>query len=461
MSTVFDSTGEWDEARRTIVSILTEVTVDNFELQLRRVSVLTRGDPELKQVAQARGAMQLKALEVPDPSRTVKAFLQGAEPVGEDPASILFYPHVEPWDEPVSGVELLDELVRYYSGPVIHPPGGAEACALYAVMTYTVEHLRTCPYLAHTSPTMRAGKTRQMTLHENVVRRPLLTPNCSPSAVFRECDAHQPTLLIDEAETFIDNEELRGVLNAGYKSGAYVVRVERDGNGTFVPMRYNTFGPKIFGLIGKLPPTLMDRSIVVQLKRKRADEVVDSFDELDQERYESWGGDLARKIVRWVGENEDALRKCRPELPESLDDRARDNWRPLLRIADVAGGEWPIRAREVAELLSVERDERRDDAKVQLLWDCFELFPRDAQGRMQPFPVSTLQAQLAAMEERPWAEWHETRKPVTSDRVGKLLGEFGIKSKVVRQGEKTSRCYRPEDFTDPWLRHGVLTGEDE
>ena len=40
-------------------------------------------------------------------------------------------------------------------------------------------------------------------------------------------------------------------------------------------------------------------------------------------------------------------------MPASLDGRAADNWRPLIAIADLAGSEWPARARRVAESLAV------------------------------------------------------------------------------------------------------------
>jgi putative DNA primase/helicase len=44
-------------------------------------------------------------------------------------------------------------------------------------------------------------------------------------------------------------------------------------------------------------------------------------------------------------------------VAHQLDDRAQDNWEPLLTVADVAGGDWRVRARDVARLLSAGRDE--------------------------------------------------------------------------------------------------------
>jgi len=47
---------------------------------------------------------------------------------------------------------------------------------------------------------------------------------------------------------------------------------------------------------------------------------------------------LRRCIARWVAEHLSALRAADPAVPEELDDRQADNWRPLLVIADEAGG---------------------------------------------------------------------------------------------------------------------------
>jgi hypothetical protein len=160
--------------------------------------------------------------------------------------------------------------------------------------------------------------------------------------VFRVVEVARPTLLVDEADTFLPgNDELRGVLNSGHRRGGSVIRVV----GEAMEVReFSTFAPAAIAMIGHLPGTLADRSIAISLKRKRADEPVDSFrydrtQELDQ---------LARMCARWAADNIERLRAADPAVPANLYNRAADNWRPLLAIADAAGGEWPRRAREIA-----------------------------------------------------------------------------------------------------------------
>ena len=103
-------------------------------------------------------------------------------------------------------------------------------------------------------------------------------------------------------------------------------------------------------MIGKLPSTLSDRAIEVPLKRKRPDEKVMRF------RIVRPGDlpDLKRKCIRWAADNLISLRDgaLGVSVPEGLNDRAADNWEPLLAIADRTGGEWPERARKAALALS-------------------------------------------------------------------------------------------------------------
>ena len=63
---------------------------------------------------------------------------------------------------------------------------------------------------------------------------------------------------------------------------------------------------------------------------------------------------VRRQAARWAADNFDNLIDPDPAIPQALNDRAADNWRPLLAIADMAGGEWPQRAREAACVLSGE-----------------------------------------------------------------------------------------------------------
>jgi putative DNA primase/helicase len=199
-------------------------------------------------------------------------------------------------------------------------------------------------------------------------RRPLFASNISPSATFRVIEAFAPTLIIDEADSFLrENEELRGVINSGHtRTTAYVIRcVGQD----FEPKRFSTWAAKAIAGIGRLSDTIMDRSIVLELRRKLPQEKIDRLRHADPGLFET----LARKLFRFGKDHCVEIGLARPHLPEALNDRARDNWEPLLAIADLAGGHWPAEARRAALELSAEKPDDRSMAE-ELLADIRNIF---------------------------------------------------------------------------------------
>jgi putative DNA primase/helicase len=156
--------------------------------------------------------------------------------------------------------------------------------------------------------------------------------NVTPATVFRVIERWHPTLLIDETDTFLsDKSELRGVFNSGHtKSQAYVLRCVGD---ELVPSQFSTWAPKAFAAIGRMHPTLEDRSISIELKRKLPTEKVKRIP-----KNEDAFLDLLRQCARWANDQFEALMRATPTSP-ALNDRARDNWEPLLGIAEACGDE--------------------------------------------------------------------------------------------------------------------------
>jgi hypothetical protein len=113
---------------------------------------------------------------------------------------------------------------------VVLPKWAAETLALWVVHTYGFELREVSTYIGIESPEKRCGKTTLLSLLSELVCRPVVAANISPPALFRVIEETRPTLLIDEADTMLHgNDELRGILNAGYsRKTAFVVRV---GNG--------------------------------------------------------------------------------------------------------------------------------------------------------------------------------------------------------------------------------------
>ena len=94
------------------------------------------------------------------------------------------------------------------------------------------------------------------------------------------------------------------------------------------------------------------------------------------------------------------LREHDPSVPETSNDRAQDVWRPLLRIADVAGGEWPSLARQAAiELSRINEDE--DSERVELLKDIRLVFSSEGVERLA---TRTLIDKLSSLEKSRWSQ---------------------------------------------------------
>ncbi|MCP3957544.1 MAG: DUF3631 domain-containing protein, partial [bacterium] len=260
----------------------------------------------------------------------------------------------EPWPEPVDGARLLEGLAETFKRYIVLSPGTATALSLWVVHTYALEAAFITPRLAITSPVKRCAKTLVLTVLEHLVTKALMTSNVSAAAVFRCIEKFQPSLLVDEADTFLaGKDELRGILNSGHRRGGTVLRVAGD---ALEPRAFRTFAPVAIAMIGKLRDTLADRSIEIEMRRKRREEKVEIL-RLDRM---SHLGELRSRCARWAHDHLQELRDAEPEVPAELHDRAADNWRPLLAIADAVGGDWPTLARRSAQLLSsdVEGEDR-------------------------------------------------------------------------------------------------------
>ena len=358
--------------------------------------------------------------------------------------SSLSLPVPEPWSDPVDGQYLLDELVGTFHRFIALPAGAAEAIALWVLHTHTFEASPITPRLVLQSPERRCGKTRTLEVLSRLVPKPLLASNVSTSVVFRVIEMARPTLLIDEADTFIkDNKELCGVLNSGHHQTGKVIRSVTDDH---EPRVFSTWAPVAIALIGQLDGTLEDRAIIIYMRRRRSDERIERL------RIDRSAGldEIARKATRWAVDNQSALREADPNTPDALHDRAADNWRPLLAIADCVGGEWPVSTRTIAQQLSTGGPGEDSSVKTQLLIDIRAIMDSRAIERIAS---ADLVGALAGMEDRPWPEWRNG-KPITTRGVARLLADFEIRSQTIRLGSNsTAKGYLLDDFKDTFTRY--------
>ena len=367
---------------------------------------------------------------------------------------------VEPWPEAVDGKALVDEIAETIGRFVVLEQWAKDATALWVIHTYAFELRGVTTYLGIQSPQHRCGKSTLLDVLGRLVNRPVRAANISTPAFFRAIAETQPALLIDEADTFLHNEELRGILNSGYqREGAFVMRVthempdpgaaaedsgdNRNGSGIGGPSRLVKFScwcPKAIARIGDLPQTLADRCITFTMQRKLVSERCERLKDLNRE-------DLRRKCARFVRDHAEEIRGARPSVPEGINDRAADLWEPLLALADLAGGDWPERARRAAAGLSTSAQE--NDPIGSLLMDILELFLKWQKERVFTKDVVDW---LNMSEERPWMVL-KRRKDVTGQWVAQQLQAYGVHSKTLRIGDDRAKGYELNDLREAFRRY--------
>ena len=234
-----------------------------------------------------------------------------------------------------------------------------------------------------------------------------------------------------------ENDELRGVLNSGHsRATAFVIRCQGEGN---EPRCFSTWAAIALAGIGTLPATLADRSIEIKLKRKTTSEPAQRLDCHARGAL----GEVARKIARWALDNRARVQSAEPLLPDTLDDRASDNWRPLIDLADTAGGKWPGRARAAALALSGRRND--DGIAVAVLAAIKDLFAAQHTDRLGSKRI------VAALTADPTARWGESNrgKPLSEAQLARLLRPF----EIYPTSFGNARGYRLVDCQDAFARY--------
>jgi putative DNA primase/helicase len=354
------------------------------------------------------------------------------------------FTEIEPWPEPINPAELLTEISDTIKRFIICPPETVYAATLWIAMTWFIDVVQVAPLAVITAPEKRCGKSQLLFLLGRLVNRPISASNITPAALFRSIDAWQPTLLIDEADAFMrENEELRGIINCGHtRDSAKIIRVVGD---DYTPTTFTVWGAKALAGIGHLPDTIMDRSITLELRRKLANEKTERLRHAEPNLFKK----ITSKLARFALDYSDKVQHAKPELPDELNDRAQDNWEPLLAIADIAQGEWPRLARTIALKISGD-NEQSPSVGVELLADIQEIFESKNIDRISS---AMLIESLCADDEKSWATYNRGSS-ITPRQVAKRLREFGIISNTVRFGTMlTAKGYLKHNFDDAFARY--------
>src|SRR5262249_24355667 len=249
----------------------------------------------------------------------------------------------------IDGAALLDRVHEFLGRFVAYPSKHAQdAHTLWVAHTHLMDAWESTPRLAFLSPEPASGKTRALEASEPLVPRPVEAVNVSPAYLFRKvaADDGRPTILFDEIDTVFgpkakENEEIRGLLNAGHRKGGVAGRCVVAGNQVRTEEIPAYCAVALAGL-GGLPDTILTRSVAIRMRRRAPDERVEAW---RRRIHAPIGEGLREQLVAWADAVLGSIADKWPEMPPGVTDRDADVWEPLLAVADMVGGTWPERAR--------------------------------------------------------------------------------------------------------------------
>jgi putative DNA primase/helicase len=372
------------------------------------------------------------------------------------------FPMPDPWLQPVDGAALLDALSSAIGSYVIMEKRFCDSAALWIVHSYMLDHFQVTPRLAIRSPVKRCGKSTLLDVFRCLVLKALPTSSVTASVTFRVIEKHRPCLLIDEADMLLrskdERKDLYSVLLDGHRRGGQTLRNVGDEH---EPRGFNTYAAIAIASIGKLIDTLTDRSIVIDLKRRKRNEQVARFrfDRVDHLT------ELSRQIMRWVTDHGDRVAAIEPDTPESIFNRDADNWRPLLMVADAVGGQWPERARKAALTACGAEDDDEEGYLELLLRDIRDIIGRLKENNASLDCISSdlLIDLLCDLDEpRPWPEYGKSGKRITPNKLARLLKPAAVIAERVavqqqqddgRTAKVRVRGYKFSSFQEPFERY--------
>ena len=325
--------------------------------------------------------------------------------------------------EPNSGADVLDNITtfirRFSAFPSRHC---APTLALWYAHTHISDRLYVTPRLILDSAEPGSGKTRVLEVAQYLVAAPEMTLSASRAALFRMVAAGPITILFDEVDTIFNgkngggNEDLRALLNAGYKRSATIPRYD-DKTGSV--QRFPVYTPAaLAGIAGGMPATITTRAITIHMRRRRPDEQVEPFRERSVEQQAQ---PLRTALAEWVS-SASGIVDAEPVMPDGVTDRSAEIWEPLIAIADAAGGHWPAIARAACEYFVHTHVPSGDSLGVELLADLRGLFTAADADRLASRDII---AALLTMDDAPWSAL--AGQPLGARRLARELARYGVR----------------------------------
>ncbi|MBM3273088.1 DUF3631 domain-containing protein [Candidatus Kaiserbacteria bacterium] len=420
------------------LDLASDAICESDEESIARLAALSPFDYDRTRLEEAkRLGVQVGTLDA-----EVKASRGGESKTASDTP----FKDIEPYAGTVDPAELFSSISFGLRCFLIISEAQADAMTLWAAHTHLVDLFEVSPLLLFNAPERACAKTLAQTLIGKLCYRPLPAANATLSALFRSVE-WKPTILVDEADTFLgSNQEVLGLINAGYKAGGFILRSESTGE-SYTPKMFSVFCPKSLAGIAlerHLPDSTLSRCIPINMRRKLPGESVQRLRYADKGLFDSQKSQLARFALDYAKQ----IRQARPVLPEELGDRSQDSWEPLLAIASCAGQAWLERATKAAIELSGNADDA-GSVSNELLADIREVFAKERVGKLCS---ADLISALTTNGDMGWGSYNRGN-PLTARQLAKRLSTYGIKPKNLRFKSATLKGYEKSDFVEAFERY--------
>jgi hypothetical protein len=365
---------------------------------------------------------------------------------------------------------ILDDIYGFTGRFIAYPNEHARvAHTLWIAHTHLSDAFYTSPRLAILSAERRCGKTTLLRITKLLTQKPYSIVAPSPAALYTliECSNVPPTLLLDEIDRTYerkDTADMTAIVDAGFQADQTVPRVSME------PKRhvehFKVFCPMLLAGIdnGRLPDTVLDRSIAIRLKR-RADEKLETF---RARTITAEGNALGERVAAWAKGVFETAKQVVPAMPDSIKDREADKWEALFivaRLADVTDGTdatgvtdktgyWETKARNAALAFQAEDRDTEPTSNGELLLKDIECILGNYRfGSKEAIQTEALLNRLHSITESPWCTYFHG-KFLDARGLAKLLRPHGIKPMTIRFDKDTeAKGYYKADFADAWKRY--------
>ena len=348
--------------------------------------------------------------------------------------------------------EVIEDLQTVFEQTVSTDDKHRLVLATWAACTWFPEEFDFFPRLYVASAVRGSGKSTCLEVLNKVSYLPISASSVTEASIFRILDRGFRTMLLDEVDNMNLDQKggLVAILNTGHQRDGFVIRCG-DSKQNFEPQQYRASGFVAFaGLSGSMMPTLLSRSIQLNLFPAKPNKRLVRVSKIDMGFIDS-----IKERLETLRQNEEFIHSLREFEPAELfHNRTQDNWEPLMKLAGLSGEDVSSKLFEASQMLEDEKSQDDDDLKLVLLSDIQKIFERQ---NISKVTTSQLINHLVRLDDSQWSCYNRGR-PIDNHQLTRLLRSFGMKTERMKVKDRTSTGYRIEQFYPVW---GVyLTAKD-